>query len=164
MSRWSEFYANRINTTYQNYFEKKYGVLLEILSGCNTVREEGIGIGSVSKYLLKRGIDTSGFDLCPEMLDLCKRNNPNIKCQEGDKVDMVVTHGVLEHFSDIDIHKVLQRYNEAGQSSVHYVPLVGYVTPSFGDERLLSYQYWVDKFKPKDFVVNENKDLYLIFN
>lgn len=171
MSRWSDFYKARINTTYQDYFEKKYGVLLEILSGCNSVREEGIGIGSVSKYLLKRGIDTSGFDLCPEMLNLCRSNNPNIKCQEGDiftfnegNVDMVVTHGVLEHFSDCDILKILDRYKRSNQKSVHYVPLDGYVIPSFGDERLLSYQYWVDKFKPSDFVVNDNKDLYLIFN
>lgn len=171
MSRWSEFYVNRINSTYQDYFEKKYGVMLEILSNCNTVREEGIGIGSVSKFLLKRDIDTSGFDLCPEMLKLCKDNNPNIKCQvgdiftfNGDPVDMVVTHGVLEHFSDEDIQRILDRYKRVGQKSIHYVPLDGYVIPSFGDERLMSYQHWVDKFSPSDFVVNENKDLYLIFN
>ena len=70
MSHWSNFYASRINSTYQDYFEKKYGILLEIASVFTTVREEGIGIGSVSKYLLKKNIQTTGFDLCPDMLRL----------------------------------------------------------------------------------------------
>ncbi len=170
MSRWSNFYGSRINSTYQNYFEKKYGELLEIVSNKTSVREEGVGIGSISKYLIKKGINTTGFDLCPDMLRLCQLNNPELSLRCGDifqscseKVDTVVTHGVLEHFNDLQITAILQRYKNDGQKSVHYVPLNGYKIPSFGDERLLPYQHWVDTFKPTDYVVKNNEDLILIF-
>lgn len=171
MSIWSNFYQDRVNSTYQQYFEKKYGILLQMLNDCKSVREEGIGIGSVSKYLIKQGVKTSGFDLCPDMLELCRMNNPTIDCwvgdiftQQSERVDMVVTHGVLEHFTDTDIKKILDRYKWENQSSVHYVPLNGYEKPSFGDERLLSWEHWVYKFNPTRYVVVDKKDLYLYFS
>jgi len=171
MSRWSDFYQSRINSTYQDYFEKKYAPILEIVGSCNSVREEGIGIGSISKYLIKRNISVSGFDLCPDMLRLCQLNNPALKLRIGDifaqcedKVDMVVTHGVLEHFSDEAINQILYRYKTDNQKSVHYVPLDGYKIPSFGDERLLPYQHWLERFKPSDYIVKNNQDLFLIFD
>lgn len=170
MSKWSQFYAERINSTYQDYFNQKYVELLQLLAKYRTVREEGIGIGSVSKFLRSKGVQTTGFDLCPEMLHLCRLNNPGIECKQADifsavepPVDMVVTHGVLEHFEDHDIHHILQRYKDQGQSSVHYVPLDGYVIPSFGDERLLPYEYWLDTFKPTSYHVKNNEDLIMIF-
>lgn len=170
MSRWSNFYQKRINSTYQDYFEVKYGELLEILTSFNTVREEGIGIGSVSKHLIKKGIQTTGFDLCEEMIKLCQLNNPEMIVRQGDiftskeaNVDIVVTHGVLEHFSDDSITSILNRYKSTNQKSVHYVPLDGYKIPSFGDERLLPWQHWVEKFQPSDYIVKDNKDLILTF-
>lgn len=170
MSRWSNFYGSRINSTYQNYFDKKYGELLEIVNVYNTVREEGIGIGSISKHLIKKGVNVTGFDLCPDMLRLCQLNNPELKLRKGnifhssnDKVDIVVTHGVLEHFSDTEITSILNRYKCDNQKSVHYVPLNGYKVPSFGDERLLPYQHWVEQFNPTDYFVKNNEDLILIF-
>ena len=170
MSKWSEFYMNRINSTYQDYFEKKYKPMLDILKCFKNVREEGIGIGSVSKFLLKQDINCSGFDLCPDMVELCKKNNPTLNCYVGDifrnhdRVDIVVTHGVLEHFSDIDIKKILDRYHWNHQPNIHYVPLNGYVVPSFGDERLLPWKHWVNTFKPTSYEVVDNKDLYLYFS
>jgi hypothetical protein len=87
----------------------------------------------------------------------------NIFDKQHEKVDIVVTHGVLEHFTDKNIHKILKRYSDAGQKSVHYVPLDGYKTPSFGDERLLPYQYWIEQFKPTDYLVKNREDLIMIF-
>lgn len=171
MSRWSNFYAGRINSGYQTYFEKKYGELLEIVSTHNTVREEGVGIGSISKHLIKKGVNVTGFDLCPDMLRLCQKNNPELNLRKGDifkscseKVDIVVTHGVLEHFSDEQILAILKRYKKDNQKNVHYVPLNGYKVPSFGDERLLPYQHWVEQFNPTDYFVKNNEDLVLIFD
>lgn len=170
MSKWSEFYLKRINSTYQIYFENKYKELLNILLSYKTVREEGIGIGSVSKYLLKNNINTEGFDICENMLELCKLNNPTLNVWQDDifkaitkKVDIVVTHGVLEHFNDADINKILYRYKCNNQKSVHYVPLNGYLTPSFEDERLLPCDYWLDTFKPKKYINKDNKDLIMLF-
>lgn len=170
MSKWSNFYQSRINSTYQDYFEKKYQPLLDLVKNFNTVREEGIGIGSISKFLQKQNITCSGFDLCPEMVGLCKKNNPNLNVYVGDmfksvheKVDIVVSHGVLEHFSDEDIQKILNRYRWTNQPNAHYVPLDGYKIPSFGDERLLSWKHWVRTFNPTSYEVVDNKDLYLYF-
>lgn len=171
MSTWSNFYKQRINSSYQDYFEKKYNPLLSFLKGFKSVREEGIGIGSVSKFLIKEGVNTSGFDLCPEMVKLCKMNNPTINCwvdnifrNQNNRVDIVVTHGVLEHFSDVDINKILDRYRWSHQPNIHYVPLEGYKVPSFGDERLLSWKHWVQNFCPTSYEVVDNKDLYLYFS
>jgi len=171
MSKWSEFYENRINSTYQEYFENKYSLLLTILSKHESVVEEGIGIGSISKYLRKKNIRSSGIDLCSDMLELCTRNNPGIEVQQADiftykaKGSIVVTHGVLEHFEDEDIRLILDKYKANKQKSIHYVPLIGHGKPSFGDERLLEASYWIREFQPDgSCTFNQGKDLILFFN
>ncbi len=171
MSQWKNFYESRVNTSYQKYFEKKYGVLLEMLSKSNNIREEGIGIGSISKFLIKKGINTSGVDISKDMLRLSKINNPELSLQQGDiltftsnPVDLVVTHGVLEHFLDKDINLIIDKYKANNQPSVHYIPLIGHKNPSFGDERLLHSQEWIEKFNPTDYhVFNDKKDMIIIF-
>lgn len=181
MSRqWAEFYLNRVNSTYQEYFESRYRPLLGMiidLVGRGTVREEGIGIGSISKALGRRGITCYGFDICPKMVELAKHNNrlnshlydvyqddilnpsrPESVCF----ADVIVTHGVLEHFNDFEIRSLMDRYRETSVS-VHYVPLIGYEKPSFGDERLLSYEYWMDLVKPNiSFLFNDDRDLLFV--
>jgi 2-polyprenyl-3-methyl-5-hydroxy-6-metoxy-1,4-benzoquinol methylase len=171
MSQWSRFYESRVNSSYQEYFENKYSLLLCILSRFNNVAEEGIGIGSISKFLSKKGIQTSGMDLCPQMLELCRINNPGIVVQRGNiftdvsQNEVVVTHGVLEHFSDEDIHIILKKYKTNKQKSIHYVPLIGHGKPSFGDERLMESTHWISEFKPDASIrFNQGKDLILIFN
>lgn len=171
MSKWSQFYVTRINSSYQDYFEERYEPILKLLVNSKTVIEEGVGIGSISKYLRKQNIRTVGVDKCPDMVKLCKRNNPGMDVFCADIFStvipgsVVVTHGVLEHFQDDKITKLLEKYERMGQKSIHYVPTNGYDKPSFGDERLLSPQYWLDTFKPSNHILfNENKDLILIFN
>ena len=170
MNNWPDYYKYRVNSTYQNYFEGKYKVMLDFVGEFETIREEGIGIGSISKYLLKKGVKTYGFDICPQMVSLCKENNPSLNVYVDDifkpqkeKVDMVVTHGVLEHFNDEQILHIIDRYKSENQSSIHYVPIDGYKVPSFGDERLLSVNYWVKTFNPTWFINIKDEDLYLIF-
>lgn len=171
MSKWSQFYESRVNSNYQEYFENKYSLLLAILSRYESVVEEGIGIGSISKHLRKKGIHTSGIDLCSDMLELCTRNNPGIQVQQADIFtykaygSIVVTHGVLEHFEDEDIRIILNKYKTNNQKSVHYVPLIGHGKPSFGDERLLEAKYWINTFQPDgSCTFNDGKDLILFFN
>ena len=171
---WSEFYRKRVNSSYQDYFNRRYKILVDLINAekPGTVREEGVGIGSVSKALDLSVENLYGFDLCKEMLELCARNNPAMNLYQDDilrpeindhKPDIIVTHGVLEHFSDFHIGKIFSRYKKAGVKNVHYVPTNGYDQPSFGDERLLPYQYWLLKFKPKDHLLfNDDRDLLLI--
>lgn len=176
---WRGFYEDRVNSTYQDYFEQRYAVMLDTIKSFNPkyVREEGIGIGSISKALNKADIFTYGFDNDYHMLGLCQKNNPGIFVYDDDVVcpmlrerdgtelycDLVVTHGVLEHFSDKNILTINARYRAKRVKRVHYVPLEGYVTPSFGDERLLPANYWLDLLNPKDHIIfNDGLDLLLI--
>lgn len=178
-SKWYWFYANRINSGYQNYFEDRYKVMIDYIANLNDVnliREEGVGIGSLTKAL-KKDLRTirlfHGFDNDPFMIELCKKNSvgsfpvymdnilePKVKAA----YDLALTHGVLEHFSDQDIMKVINRHNDAKKRHIHYVPTNKYDTPSFGDERLLSPKYWLNLTKPKDYILfNNSYDLLLIF-
>lgn len=172
--KWSEFYEGRINSSYQEYFENRYAPFLnhieDLAKPISFIREEGIGIGSVSKALRKRSdfYILSGFDNSEFMIELSKKNNPDLKVYYDDifnpvnstRADIAVTMGVLEHFSDAEILSILQRYERNNEQSVHYVPLDKYITPSFGDERLLPYEYWVELINPKYYeVFNDGHDL-----
>lgn len=177
--QWYDFYEERINSGYQDYFEERYKILLLMLKQSKQViLEEGIGIGSISKYLIKHGVHCGGYDVDPKMIDLCNRNINNsqhttcVKDMFSMTVDdyrykvsdlVYASHGVLEHFSDIQIKSIFDKYNRSGVQNIHYVPTDGYDEPSFGDERLLPYQYWLDLVKPKDYLLfNDNKDLLII--
>lgn len=171
-NQWSEFYKDRVNSTYQEYFNKRYHVMIETIRGfkANFIREEGVGIGSITKALPE--IECCfGFDLLQSMVDLAKSNNPTrtfykdniINTKHKFHAELAITHGVLEHFTDDQIKSIFLRYKKENIQSIHYVPLIGYKEPSFGDERLLPYQYWLNLIKPTDyFLFNNDCDLLLI--
>jgi len=173
---WFEFYKNRVESaSYLEHFRNKYGLLIALVKSfsiCGLIKEEGIGIGTLSKVI--GGNVTYGSDICERMLMLCRANNPGIEVYREDirskekiykrGTFSVVTHGVLEHFNNKDIHSILRTYDFNIKFSIHYVPTNEYSEPSFGDERLLPVQYWIDTFRPYHFLTeNQEKDLYLIF-
>ena len=101
MSQWSDFYRKRINSSYQEYFENKYRPMLNIPCSYETVCEEGIGIGSVSKAIKKAGVKSHGIDNDDEIIELCKINNPglvvdkdNIFTHVDRNSNVTCTHGV----------------------------------------------------------------------
>ena len=50
--------------------------------------------------------------------------------------------------------------SERYPNSIHYVPLDKYEVPSYGDERLLPYEFWLDMLKPKEWALfNDGHDL-----
>jgi len=177
---WKNFYEKRINSTYQDYFNKKYEFMFNFILSLNVkaVKEEGVGIGSVMKGL-PLSINCFGTDLCMDMLDLCRRNNlernPTLWIEDittgcgtdlfnHKHADLCISHGVLEHFSDEQIVNIVNRQKRNYTTVLHYVPTDGYDKPSFGDERLLPYDYWCNLVKPHmAYLENDNKDLFLIF-
>lgn len=165
MKDWTEFYIDRVNSTYQIYFEERYKEFLEAIvkEQPSRIRELGCGIGSVSKYFLRYGIDCIGFDSSEEMVMLAIENCPkgrffvrDIHSKKSSTKQFTITHGVLEHFTDIEIEDILKRFS----NSIHYIPLDKYgEVGSFGDERLLSKEYWVRRFKIKEcFTFNDGYD------
>ena len=183
---WSAFYAERVNNIgYINAFGNKYKKLINFIDSCLNmypdliVKEEGCGIGNVSKshYLFGKNKAKHYLltDIDNAMLMLAYKNlegvsnktfvNENIldECVY-EKDTLVITHGVLEHFSDENIAKIIARYNnDHVKFHGHYVLLDGYLKPSFGDERLLSAMDWIHKVNPSSIEMTNNEDLFMYF-
>lgn len=157
MKTWYEIYRDRMNESYRDHFATKYAPFLQDLygSGAQVFTEIGCGAGNVTR-LLREMLDTRAsthnlIDSCPRMLGLALENNSSLNCTFRcadvlsivlPKSDLVHSHGLLEHFSDNNIRRIVAHGFEAAPSQVHYVPSVEYKTPSRGDERLLSPKQW----------------------
>lgn len=148
-----DFYKDRINSSYQDYFNDRYEPFLRKIKALEPrlVIEEGMGIGSVSKSLISANFECFGYDIEDKMVTLAKRNNPTLHVWQDDIFKfnpkfpedvLLVTHGVLEHFSDEQILAYFKA-RESNQS-IHYVPLNKYKEQSFGDERLMPHTFWTE--------------------
>lgn len=77
--------------------------------------------------------------------------------------DLVITHGVLEHFSkEIIKDNILETLNNDLRigGHIHYVPTNEYSTKSFGDENLWSVSEWLELTNP-DIAIKNGPDLFL---
>ena len=180
LSQWAQYYQSRVGESYPAYVRKKYDLFLkEILVNTTSDTqfiEAGCGIATISKILNGKGLIT-GFDLDKDQVTLANRNvqGMSVNIQLGNVLDsdcykpvckdlVIHSHGVLEHFEDEFIKSTIEVQKSMGAKLVHYVPLEGWITPSFGDERLLPLEYWVDTFKPKEFFTfSDGKDGILIW-
>ena len=175
MSKWSEFYQDRIQPSYARYFSERYAPFIHAVKMPYraTVLEIGAGIGSTTRALWSwrgGGAGLYASDNDPEMLALMRRNlSPDVFVVEHDarrpwhnKVDIVHSHGLLEHYDNETIRQIIEAHRTA-KLQVHYVP-GQYDEPSFGDERLMSVQSWVNICNPDQIIVfNGGKDYALIF-
>ena len=108
----------------------------------------------------------SGIDIDPRMVKLANINTDSNNFKQGSIFDfeypqdvLKVSHGVLEHFNDDDIKMICENCPH----SIHYVPLDKYVTPSFGDERLLPYEHWLEVATPITWMLfNNDHDLMFL--
>lgn len=171
---WSAYYKDRVGSGYTKYAAQRYKPMIKVLTALGgSFKEEGCGIGTISKILLKElpEIKLTMSDFDPAMIKLTKDNTglepqkEDIRLGGKDVVNTVFTHGVLEHFTDREIDAILCQQSKIARYSVHYVPTDGYPEPSAGDERLLPYTWWLKKTCPEDYVLfNDNKDLLLILD
>lgn len=166
MSKWSDYYKDRLNERYERHISKRYYPFIQTITeqirdynnkGISPiVTELGCGIGSISKALLNNTSISAMYMLIdndPEMLKLAFKNigethyaslhHSDIRNTTGSreaKPHIVHSHGVLEHMSDDDIKRTLGNWLD--QKHFHYVPSHKYSEPSFGDERLLDARTW----------------------
>ncbi len=175
---WTNFYQRRTGSSYKEYAAKRYQSFISMINHLNPMStvEEGIGIGTItslidSKYKI-------GFDINPEMVEMAKTNSDVNRIEVDDIVNpttplivqhydffkektLAITHGVLEHFNDNIIIEIMNRYKRTNTPSIHYVPLNKYKVPSFGDERLLPFEHWVDLIKPDEYgLFNDGHDFW----
>jgi len=177
---WTQFYEDRVlSEGYRKYFKERYKPFLDEIRSYrkdgDRIVEVGCGIGTTTSILADDDIFCGYrcFDICPEMVAFAMLNTRGRPVGIGDArlptnrfPDIVHSHGLLEHFVDKDIESVLNSHRVDGvRYAIHYVPGNLYVNPSFGDERLLPLEYWVDNFKPtKYFKFNDGYDYCLVWD
>jgi SAM-dependent methyltransferase len=67
----------------------------DAVRGRGPVCELGCGPGHVARYLHDRGVDISGIDLSPAMLEEARRLHPGIAFRQGDMTALDVEEGAL---------------------------------------------------------------------
>jgi SAM-dependent methyltransferase len=67
----------------------------EKVRGIGPVYELGCGPGHVARYLHERGVDVSGIDLSPAMVEQAQRLHPDIAFRRGDMLALDVPEGAL---------------------------------------------------------------------
>lgn len=181
MSAWKNFYAGREGHDYRMYVRDRYAPFIEAIASrvkcIDLVLELGTGTGTITSLLADYHNDeTSKFaatDIDPEMVSIAKERMADHNLIDvsvyrenafigGTQAEVVHSHGMLEHFDDFTIRKIIENYSHA-RVQVHYVPGM-YGEPTFGDERLMPVQAWWDICKPDQIVTfNEGLDYALIF-
>ena len=180
---WAEMYLSKIAKagSLNEYLQKKEG-----RSGGSLIRhirqkfkpgsrilEVGTGTGAIGALLTKYGFDVVSIDNNQEMIDIAKKffgifnRSDNVVLVDAKDVidkfgensfDCVVSHGMLEHYSDNEILKFL-RFQLAVAPIVIFVVPTGsmsadYRARGFGDERYLPTRYWVKLIK-QDFAIKD---------
>lgn len=176
---WYNFYKNKVNNKYYNYITNRYKPFIDEIKkeikNNNYIIEMGCGLGNITKSLLKTyphcrykiiDNDSKIIYLAIDHLDAIMVEwdlfDITMPFPYNQNCDIIHSHGVLEHFSDSDISEILQNQLKVSPILIHYVPSNKYNYKSFGDERLLSKEYWMKHFSPSEIIeFNNGYDLIL---
>lgn len=183
MSPWAKFYEGREGASYLAYVKERYapyiGAITSRIAADDLVLELGTGTGTITKALVdvvgRSETDFAASDIDPTMVEIARErlSEDNVPVWQVDAIngkhsslaEVVHSHGMLEHFDDNTIRKVIDNYRRA-RVQVHYVPGL-YDKPTFGDERLMSVDQWWRICKPvgcsQIITFNDGLDYALVF-
>jgi hypothetical protein len=133
MSKWSDYYKDRLNPTYVQKVEATF-ILIDGDVDILKLAKQNLPVGHITFV----------------------QGSHNALRIKG---DILISHGVLEHLSDELIKKSLRH---EFKHSIHYVPGIKYETPSFGDERLMGEGFWRHITKHQVVPFNNGYDYLLI--
>lgn len=183
-SEWYKFYQDRQNIIYKKHIETRYEEFIHYIINSLPdkgkkpihIHEAGCGAANLSAALYKQlkelelNFHITLSDKCPDMLELAHEN-----LSEGYKAlidmtkdrlptaDVIFSHGVLEHFDNQTITKIVANQLQSANKVIHYVPSDKYSKPSFGDERLMSAEQWQEICNPT-YIEEFNKGYDLILS
>ena len=184
LSKWGQMYLSRVGDSYPAYCRQQYRPFLEAIrnamesQGSGVVREEGCGIATITKVLAQdANLEKFEFVAFDSNIDQVQSAEANCRAlaaavaiyrddifKPSFAVEIIHSHGVLEHFSDVQIHNILERQRREAKVVVHYVPLIGWGHQSYGDERLLPIDHWKEIHKPTYWqTFNDGKDAVLVW-
>lgn len=177
MSPWSQFYAGRANASYLEYAKHHYKPFIDAIcsriTAGDTVLELGAGVGTITAALepIIELATLVASDIDPDQLYAMNQRfeGTDVIVSRLDatsgvpaSADVIHSHGMLEHFDDDTIRKVIDSYRGLAHSQVHYVPGM-YPKPTFGDERLMPVERWWDIVKPSQIITfNDGLDYALV--
>lgn len=125
------------------------------------VLEVGCGTGMMSIYINKGGWNVTGLDSNAVQVQRAKMLNKEmgtkvrfinfdvfkLNDKEIEKFDLSFSQGLLEHFTDEDIKKIIKAQFKISPVVAFSVPLDKFGHQSRGDERLLSQDEWKQLIK-----------------
>ncbi len=157
MNHWGEFYSKSYELDYLIRNVSCHREMFDLIyeEKPKKILEVGSGTGSMSTFLSYLGYEVTSLDNDSKVLlkakNLAKKLNGKVKFTLNDAFnipfgdnyfDVVFHQGLLEHFSDANIYKLLDEQLRVGKIVVLSVPNNLYKNIDFGDERLLPNIFW----------------------
>lgn len=159
LGKWYEFYKNKFTLAAMiRILIAQFYLLLQILKyKPKNVLEVGFGTLTASTFLSYFGIDVISLDkdvsivrkVSYFLINIKKRNKPTLIIGDAfylpfkDKsFDCVFSQGLLEHFNDNEILRIIKEQLRVGRRVYISVPNQNYPRKVFGDERLMSKEEW----------------------
>lgn len=154
---WEDFYSYNVSREFLLENACVHRTLIqEVLKEKPTrVLEVGIGTGTMSIIFSLFGVRSIGIDNNKSIIEKAEETkkmfNADVMFKEADATslpfdnnyfDVVFSQGFFEHFDDKKIIELLKEQLRVGKSVVFSVPNNFYSQQDFGDERLLSKEYW----------------------
>jgi len=161
VNQWDSFYKNICGSkkALESHLINNHPVIIHILNFLDKgdrCLEVGSGTGVLGCSFAEAGIEVISIDNDKEVLRMadinCKMLGATIDFREGDAFnldfpddyfDVAWSHGLVEHFSDEDIHRMLREQLRVAKVVVVGVPLKGYNGPNYGNERWMSELEWL---------------------
>ncbi|AKM84992.1 TPA: hypothetical protein DHW58_01930 [Patescibacteria group bacterium] len=154
---WDKYYQAPLTLTglVSNLYGQKEFLDAIVGSGAHRLLEAGVGSGAMSTFFSWLGLDVTGIDVDPKVVAKAEtesaRFNGRVKFAVADtrhlpypdkSFDLVFHQGLLEHFSDKEIHEILDEQLRVADRVVFSVPNYRYPRRDFGNERLMTAAQW----------------------
>jgi len=168
---WNKYYQAPL--TLEGMLGNLYGqkeFLFEINnSGAKKLLEVGTGSGAMSIFLSWLGLDVTGVDIDPKVVDKATTENQQFNGHAHFAVadtfrlpypdqsfDLIFHQGLFEHFSDTEIHQMLTEQLRVAKRVIFSVPNAWYPTKDFGNERLMTKTQWEHILSPFKLITSYN--------
>lgn len=163
---WAKFYENVVGSRRLlegNVMEHAPFVeeVARLVKAGDRILEVGSGTGVLASPLAKGGVEVVSLDNDPKILEMAAVNarvlGVDIKYVFGEALELpfedgefavAFSEGLVEHYSDEEIERLVREHLRVAPVAVVSVPLSGRHPISFGNERWLSREEWEGKLAP----------------
>ena len=157
LKSWDNYYTDWGKKDYERHIKAWKGLCHRVARSTpkgGKILEVGSGTGMMSIYLSSMGFRVIGIDsnavqvkratnLAGELNSRAKFRQMDLFSLDGKgKMDTAFSQGLLEHYSDQDIKRIINKQFEVAKVVAFSVPLDKFGHASRGDERLLPENYW----------------------